>query len=123
MQRQVVLAAGHVGELDRHHLAGIQVDHVHAPLGVLPHLLVVALGPALGRVEGDHPGVIVVRAIHRPGAQPEYQPDHAGRGVDQLVPGIGVLGQPHAGDLGKKVILVTAARYPLHQQRHLLVPV
>ena len=123
VQGEIILAGRHVGEFHRHHLAGVQVDDIHPPLGVLAHLVVVALRPALGGVEGHHPGVVVVGAVHRPGAQAEDQAHHAGGGVDELVPGVGILRQTHPGDLGEEVTAIAPAGDALHQQGHLLVPV
>ncbi len=80
-------------------------------------------GRRLRRVQGHDARVVVVRAVHRPRAQPEHQPDHARVRIDVLVPDVRIEREPDAGHLRVEQVAVQVARDPLHQQRHLLVAV
>ena len=111
------------GEMAGHQLVRIQVDHVHAVLRVLADFVDIGLRPPLRRVQGDDAGVVVVRAVHRPRAQPKHQPDHAGGRIDALVPDIRIDRQADAGHLRVEQVAVQVARDALDQQRHLFVAV
>ena len=92
-------------------------------LGVFAHRVEVAFRAASRRVQRHQPGIVVVRSIHGPGAQPEDQPDDACAGIDLLVPNIGIEGETDAGDLREELLPVSLAGDPHYQQGHLLVPV
>ena len=81
-------------------LVGLQVDDVDFALRVLADLVDVALRAALGRVQRDDARVVVVRTVHRPRAQAEHQPHHAGRRIDALVPNVGIARRPTPATCG-----------------------
>ena len=123
IDRQAEAPRGHLAEVAGDELVCLQVDHVDFPLRELADFGKIAFGAAFGGVQGHDPRVVVVRPVHRPRAQPEHQPHHAGRRVDALVPDVGVAREGHAGHLRIEEAAVADAGDPLHQQRHLLVAV
>ena len=86
LHRHIGVLRYDIEKMAGHEPVGLQIEVVHAPLGVLTDLLEVRFRPALRSVEGDEPGVVVVRAIDGPGAQAEDQPQHARLRIDTLVP-------------------------------------
>ena len=71
-------------------MIGFEVDEVDAALGVLFDLVKAVLWPAVGGVERDEAGVVIIGAIDRARAKAEDEADDAGCGVNILAPDIRV---------------------------------
>ena len=123
IQGQVRPLGDDVHEVPGQQLVGGQVEHVHLALGVAADLIDARLGALVGHVEGHHPGVVVVPAVDRPGAQAEDHADHSRGRVDLLVPHVRVVRLGHAGDLRVVELPVERAGDALDEQRHLLVAI
>ncbi|OQC23254.1 MAG: hypothetical protein BWX68_02881 [Verrucomicrobia bacterium ADurb.Bin063] len=101
----------------------LQVEAIHAALGVLAHVVEVGFGAAGGGVERDQAGVVVVAAVHGAGAEAEDQAQDAGLGEDVRVPGVGVEGEADAGGLGVVVAAVGGAADAHDEQGHAFLAV
>ena len=114
-----VAAQRHQGfDGEGHQLAGLEVEDVDPALGMVELFVLGRFGPPQRGVEGDQARVVVVRAVHRAGAQPEDQAGDPGLGVDLGVPAVRIVRKAHAGRLREEIAVATAPRDAHDQQGH-----